>query len=845
MYSGDDFGNEDDVYGGYSDAEPQQDDRGSPWDGPIASNGAGPSRLPTAPRSPARNSILSYVKVETSKKGKRDQPQDCASVLNNVFGYSSFRGKQKEAVEAALQDSDVFVLAPTGMGKSLCFQVPALAANRGVTLVISPLLALMKNQVEALREKGVSVASLTSETPRAVKDTVIRDLNSSRPDIRLLYISPERFCKPDFQRMVETLHENGSLNRLVVDEAHCISQWGHDFRAEYRKLGMFRESFPDVPIMALTATATPAVQADILRSLNMAGDRLHKALHPFNRANLYYEVRYTNQPGGQMKDIHEIVSRLHERRGRPSSGIIYCRKRDTCDELAKYLRKKGMNARPYHRGLKGPELDKTLAEWTAGGQVEGDLHVVVATIAFGLGIDKPDVRYVIHHDLPTSFEGYYQETGRAGRDGAPSRCILYYSREDAYSTKKLVQRSLAERAQHIGADGPAPSQRSVDSFDELVSFAHRTDTCRHVSICRYFGEVIDARDAEVVKGYCNKMCDVCKNPTKTQNLKQRLSEESTALMRTSSWNDRKPVSRTSSENASGWQLNQRAAPVESAPPTFKRPTIDDYAESSRAAKKTKVELPAPLVTRQYGSYNALRKPFRPPLMKVQSVQQPTSSSAAVAPQAPPVPPPGRFPRREVVEEVVEEEEEEEDDVVEIVESPVKPEPVEAPTEPEDDPPDSFSEGQDRDDDLLMDDYNAGMPSSPIDLPHVDVQLEVAYSNKVPVHVREEGFRSIRVALHKAFAQDNDRLWAACEATAPSLANRDTILSCATKELEFLAQSLSSTPSGYEDRVAGKVDALGLMRKRGKWREEDEEYEDAREITGILKRLCAPKGQGRR
>ncbi|KAL1745795.1 P-loop containing nucleoside triphosphate hydrolase protein [Schizophyllum fasciatum] len=708
MRSDDEFGIEEDFYGGYSDDET---DSACANLFEISSNEAGPSKPRSLPKQSMKTSILSYVKIEKTNNGKR------------VFGYPSFRGKQKEAVEAAMQGDDVFVLAPTGMGKSLCFQVPAIAAPCGVTLVVSPLLGTFATEVEGLSAKGVAVASLTSETLRGVKDTVIRDLRSARPHTRLLYVSPERLCTSDFQSILEVLDENGMLNRLVVDEAHCISQWGHDFRAEYRKLGMFRDNFPEVPIMALTATATPAVQADIIRSLKMTDDRLYKALHPFNRVNLYYEVRYTNQASGHMKDIHDLILRLHERRGRPSSGIIYCRRRDTCDELAEYLRRKGMNARPYHRGIKGPALDKTLAEWTAGGQVEGDLHVVVATIAFGLGIDKPDVRYIIHYDLPTSFEGYYQETGRAGRDGAPSRCILYYSREDAYSAKKLVQRSLNERAMHVGADGPEPSQRSVDSFDELVTFAYKADTCRHVAICRYFGETIDARDAETVRQYCNKMCDVCKNPGKTRLLQQRLSDESTALTRTSSWGERKPVSRTPSENA-GWQLNQRETPS---------------------------------VTRQHGSYNALRKPFRPPLMKLMS----------------------------------------------------------------------------------------NVPASPVDLEDMDTELEVAFSTKIPVDVREEGFLSIRKALHKACVQDSahKRLWSACGiSTVPGTEDCESALSSASKELEFLAQSLSSTSSGYEDRIAAKVSALRMMRRKGTWGEEDEEYEDACEIAAVLKRLCARKGQ---
>ncbi|KDQ20898.1 hypothetical protein BOTBODRAFT_321879 [Botryobasidium botryosum FD-172 SS1] len=441
------------------------------------------------------------ARVARSKKAK--VAADCYDVLTNVFEKTHYKGQQQEIVEAALEGEDILVVAPTGMGKSLCFQIPAIAAKNGITFVISPLLALMKNQVSRLRDHGVRAAALNSESSSEERSEITSDLASSNPQTRLLYITPEKMGTPSFQLSLSKLYNRGKITRFVLDEAHCISEWGHSFRIDYRNLGFLKKKYPLVPIMALTASATAIVREDIITNLNMSPSLL-TFIHPFNRENLFYEVQYFKnpQPQSQYATVASYINNLTRRKGgEASTGIVYARRRETCDQLAEFLRRSGIAARAYHRGLSNAELDQTLTEW----ENEDQCKVVCATVAFGMGIDKANCRFVIHYDLPGSFEGFYQETGRAGRDGSASKCILYYSREDAIRVQKLVSRNHAAREQN---DGPEPSQRAPESIQALINFAENTSVCRHVLICRYFGEVVDTSDEDVRKSYCNQMCDV-------------------------------------------------------------------------------------------------------------------------------------------------------------------------------------------------------------------------------------------------------------------------------------------------------------------------------------------------
>ncbi|KAI0124850.1 RecQ family ATP-dependent DNA helicase [Xylariales sp. AK1849] len=417
---------------------------------------------------------------------------DLDFTLRRQFHKQSFRPQQREIIQATLDGRDVFVQAATSFGKSLCFQLPAVV-DQGITIVVSPLLSLMMNQVEALRNAGINASSLNSSTPSAEKDQIYKDLQTGHPRIRLLYVTPELCALDRFRDKLKVVHEQRELARIAIDEAHCISEWGHDFRRDFKRLSWFRESFPDVPIMCLTATANIQVRRDVLVTLGLdaESDRLKTFTMTAHRPNLHLEIRFTQDQDDQrlenfLKWIKGVYARrsaeprkaeLHDERIDNVPGIIYTISRDECENLASSLRAEGIGAQPFHAKLSKETKEQTLAKWVSN---EKGYDIIVATTAFGMGIDKLNVRFVCHWRLPKSFEGYYQEAGRAGRDGNAAYCFMYYSREDRDRVSNLVMRDRHAQGSNFEA--------RAKSLQKLAEYCETTSACRHAMICKYFGE---------------------------------------------------------------------------------------------------------------------------------------------------------------------------------------------------------------------------------------------------------------------------------------------------------------------------------------------------------------------
>ncbi len=391
---------------------------------------------------------------------------DLAGTLKKRFGYDQFRPLQREIISDALAGRDVFVLMPTGGGKSLCFQLPALTRD-GLTIVVSPLISLMKDQVDALQTSGIPATYLNSTLDR--KDAMTRWRGLHHGEYRMLYVAPERLMLDTFlERAV-----NWNIAQFAIDEAHCISEWGHDFRPEYRELKKLRTHFPDVPMMALTATATERVRADVVKQLKLREPRCYVA--SFDRANLTYRVIPKAAPYEQLLEFI---------RSRPNDcGIVYCASRKSAESLARNLSEDGVSAKPYHAGLTSSERTKNQEAF-----LRDDVRVVTATIAFGMGINKPNVRYVVHYDLPKNLESYYQETGRAGRDGLPSECVLLFSASD-----------VAKQLHFIDEKSEPEARIARTQLQQMVHYAETRD-CRRVTLLRYFGEQ-----------YGKQLCDGCDN----------------------------------------------------------------------------------------------------------------------------------------------------------------------------------------------------------------------------------------------------------------------------------------------------------------------------------------------
>ncbi|MDE2433239.1 MAG: DNA helicase RecQ [Burkholderiales bacterium] len=404
------------------------------------------------------------------------------SILQEVFGYGSFRGSQEDIVQHVIDGGDALVLMPTGGGKSLCYQVPAIArhrAGRGVTVVVSPLIALMHDQVGALDEVGVQSAYLNSSLSTEEALRVERDMMSGK--LVLLYAAPERVTHPRFQAQLQSLYERGLLSLFAIDEAHCVSQWGHDFREEYLQLSLLHERFPDVPRLALTATADDHTRADMIERLRL--DQARVFISSFDRPNIRYTLVEKDNPRAQLlrfiRDEHE-----------GDAGIVYCQSRKKVEDTAQWLSEQGIEALPYHAGL-----DASVRQRHQDRFLREDGLVMVATIAFGMGIDKPDVRFVAHLDLPKNIESYYQETGRAGRDGADADAWLTYGLADVVNQRRMIDESPA-------SDEFKRIQRA--KLDALLALAEACD-CRRVRLLAYFGETSQP---------CGN-CDNCLNPPAT------------------------------------------------------------------------------------------------------------------------------------------------------------------------------------------------------------------------------------------------------------------------------------------------------------------------------------------
>lgn len=396
--------------------------------------------------------------------------------LKQYFGYEAFLPGQRQVVDQVLAGRDSLVLMPTGGGKSLIYQLPALLLP-GLTIVVSPLIALMQDQVDRLAANGIP-ATFANSSLSAI-DRARRERAAACGEVKLLYVAPERLMSDSFLSLLDQAQQQVGLSLLAVDEAHCVSEWGHDFRPEYRRLGLLRARYPQTPMLGLTATATERVREDIIAQLRLRRPYVHVA--SFNRPNLYYEVRYKNR-----SSYKELMQLLRQHTGEPV--IIYCHSRKNVDDLTLYLERAGIQALPYHAGMSNEQRIESQSRF-----IRDDVNVLVATIAFGMGIAKPDVRMVVHFDLPRNLEGYYQESGRAGRDGLPAQCILFFNYGDRTKIEYVIAQKTGEQEQLV----------AMQQLQQVVAYAD-TGGCRRCVLLGYFGEAWQEEN-------CGN-CDNCLRP---------------------------------------------------------------------------------------------------------------------------------------------------------------------------------------------------------------------------------------------------------------------------------------------------------------------------------------------
>ena len=424
-------------------------------------------------------------------------------MLKSIFGFDSLRPFQKDVVDSMINRDDILVISPTGSGKSLCFQLPAMI-NEGMTIVLSPLRSLIYDQVETLKEKGVSCELLNGDLGVRRKTKLFQELKKKIPNIKMLYTTPESImCNDETIPVIKHLYKEGLISRFVLDEAHCISTWGHDFRPNYLKVRKLKDSYPGIPIIALTATATQKVNADIRDILQFDESKTKLFQSSFLRKNLNISIKHRGSKKADEKEVMNEIADLLKNKYKEQSGILYAFSRNKCEELSLQLQELGISCEFYHAGMSAKRRNDVQNKWICG-----ELQIICATIAFGMGIDKADVRVVFHYNLPKNIEGYYQEIGRGGRDGKRSDCIMYFSEHDNIIYRQMNDKKKKEIKEDYSGyykdkkmDVARAEQQKI--YD-MIGFIENETDCRHIALSNYFGE---KRKDKI--GFCGDLCDNC------------------------------------------------------------------------------------------------------------------------------------------------------------------------------------------------------------------------------------------------------------------------------------------------------------------------------------------------